>query len=86
MAWESPLDPPNTSKSRFIDGCEWVYLIIFTFELGTKVLAYGFVLHKEAYLHDPWCQLDFVVVTLAWCAAGRSYSVRRGKERREGAS
>ena len=66
MAWESPLDPEGTDKAAFIDKCEWVFLFIFTFELLTKVLAYGFLMHKGAYLTDPWCQLDFVVVTLAW--------------------
>ena len=69
MAWESPLDamlhPEGTWKSEFIDSCEKVYLGIFTFELLTKVLAYGFLWHPEAYLRDAWCQLDFVVVTLA---------------------
>ena len=66
MAWESPLDPPGTSKAAFIDVCEWVYLWIFTFELLTKVVAYGFLMHDGAYLRDAWCQLDFIVVTLAW--------------------
>ena len=45
---------------------EWVYLYIFTFELCMKVIAYGFLFHKHSYLRDAWCQLDFVVVTLAW--------------------
>lgn len=42
---------------------EWVYLYIFTFELCTKVIAYGFLFHKHSYLRDAWCQLDFVVVS-----------------------
>ena len=70
MAWESPLDemlyPEGTWKADFVDVCEKLYLSIFTVELLTKVLAYGFVWHPEAYLRDAWCQLDFVVVTLAW--------------------
>ena len=45
---------------------EPVYLYVFTFELGIKVLAYGLVGHPHSYLRDAWCQLDFVVVTLAW--------------------
>ena len=64
-----------------IDSCEKVYLGIFTFELLTKVLAYGFLWHPEAYLRDAWCQLDFVVVTLAWAPvlfpAMGNYSVIR---------
>ena len=46
--------------------CEKLYLGIFTVELLVKVLAYGFVWHSEAYLRNAWCQLDFVVVSLAW--------------------
>ena len=66
MAWESPLDPCCTWKAAFIDKCEWTYLFIFTFELVMKILAYGFLMHEGSYLRDAWCQLDFVVVTLAW--------------------
>ena len=66
MGWESPLDPEGTPKAHFIAVCEWVYLIIFTFELLSKVVAYGFAMHSDSYLRDAWCQLDFTVVTLAW--------------------
>ena len=66
MAWESPLDPCCTWKADFIDVLEMVYLYIFTVELLSKVLAYGFVCHPHSYLRDAWCQLDFLVVTLAW--------------------
>ena len=66
MAWESPLDPDGTPKAHLIAICEWVFLGIFTCEMTVKIIAYTFVCHREAYLHDPWCQLDFLVVTLAW--------------------
>ena len=67
MAWESPLDPTGTAKEAFIDKCEWVYLYVFTVELILKIVSYGFLFHPGAYLRQAWCQLDFVVVTLAWC-------------------
>ena len=55
--------PSSPSPSQIM---EVVYLAIFTFELMSKVLAYGFLFTGEsAYLRDPWCQLDFVVVSLA---------------------
>jgi hypothetical protein len=57
---------PGTRKAHFIDACEWVYLLIFTVELLAKILAYGFWHNEHAYLKDAWCQLDFVVVSLAW--------------------
>ena len=55
-----------TLQEAVLDVFEWVFLIIFTTEMLSKILAYGFIGHKNAYLHDPWCQLDFVVVSLAW--------------------
>jgi hypothetical protein len=66
MAWESPLDPPGTWKAGVLDVTEWFFLYIFTTELVAKVIAYGFVMHEGSYLQDPWCQLDFVVVSFAW--------------------
>ena len=41
MAWDSPLDPPDTPKAVFIERCEAVYLAIFTVEMLTKILAYA---------------------------------------------
>ena len=66
MAWASPLDPPGTEKEAILAVLEWVYLYVFTFELLTKMVAYGLVMHDHSYLRDAWCQLDFVVVSLAW--------------------
>lgn len=66
MACASPLDPPGTSKAHFIGVCEWFFLAIFTAELSVKMLAYGVLFTKQPYLRDAWCQLDFLVVSLAW--------------------
>ena len=67
MAWESPLDPCCTRKADFIAASESVFLAIFTTEMLCKILAYGFLgTGASAYLRDPWCQLDFTVLTLAW--------------------
>ena len=66
MAWESPLDPPGTSKANFIAGSEVFFIGIFTAEMFTKMLAYGLMSHHNSYLRDGWCQLDFLVVSLAW--------------------
>jgi len=66
MAWQSPLDPCCTNKAAFIGVMEWIYLYIFTFELVSKIFAYGFLFQEGTYLRDAWCQLDFIVVSLAW--------------------
>ena len=39
---------------------------MFTFEMTVKMVAYGVLMHSHAYLRDAWCQLDFVVVAIAW--------------------
>ena len=62
MAWESPLDEPGTTKAGFINLCEWMFLLIFTVEMLSKIVALGFL----PYLRDGWCRLDFVVVVVAW--------------------
>ena len=66
MAWESPLDPKGTWKDEFIGHCETFFLAVFTCELVLKIISMGFLFHSHSYLRDVWCQLDFVVVTLAW--------------------
>ena len=66
MAMSSPLDPCCTDKAHFLAVCEDVFLGIFTLELLSKVVAYGLISYKHSYLRDAWCQLDFLVVSLAW--------------------
>jgi hypothetical protein len=66
LAWQSPLDPHGTWKEHFIKSTELPLLLIFTVEMCLKMLAYGIIGHRHAYLRDPWCCLDFMVVTTAW--------------------
>ena len=63
---ESPLDPKGTWKDEFIGHCETFFLAVFTCELVLKIISMGFLFPSHSYLRDVWCQLDFVVVTLAW--------------------
>lgn len=38
-------------------------MFIFTFECTVKIVAWGLLLHRNAYLWSMWNVLDFVVVT-----------------------
>ena len=74
--WLRPAARPRTFSAKptrhnrpALQKYEHVFLAIFTCELVTKIIGYGFVMHKYSYLRDPWCILDFLVVSLAWCAA-----------------
>ena len=54
-------------KTEFNRALEWfskLYTIVFTIELLLKVIAMGFVMHKNAYMRDPWNWLDFTVVVV----------------------
>ena len=47
---------------NFLDICGTVFTIIFAVESGLKILAYGFIIHRKAYLRLGWNILDFGVV------------------------
>lgn len=50
--------------SVFQEKSEMYFVIIYCIEAATKILASGFVLHKDAYLRNGWNILDFVVVVV----------------------
>ena len=54
-------DQPAARRELFLDA-----LAGLECELSVVVRAYGVVLAKDAYLRDPWSQVDFAVVTTAW--------------------
>lgn len=43
-----------------------VLVPLFTLEMIVKVLAMGFVLHRNAYLRDKWNWVDFTCVVSGW--------------------
>ena len=51
-----------TQHNQLLEKASKVYTIIFTVELVVKVIAQGFMRHRNSYLRDPWNWLDFTVV------------------------
>lgn len=45
---------------------DFVFLIIYTFEMTLKIVAMGFFMREHSYLRDSWNMLDFTVVLLGW--------------------
>jgi len=41
-----------------------IYTVIYAIEALLKIIAYGFIFQKGAYLRDLWNVVDFVVVVL----------------------
>ena len=51
-----------TEWNQKLEGIGQVFTILFTIEMVLKILAQGFIIHKNAYLRDAWNWLDFIVV------------------------
>lgn len=49
-------------RNRFLDVGNQIFTVIFIIEFVIKIIAMGFVFHRNSYLRDPWNGLDFVVV------------------------
>jgi hypothetical protein len=59
-------DPTTDTQEKWQDGFELFFLVAFSFEAFLKILVFGFILHKGAYLRNPWNILDFIVVVLSY--------------------
>jgi len=56
---------PNGDKTILalqLEELEPYFMVIFTVEMCTKIVAMGFVLHPDSYLRNAWNIMDFIVV------------------------
>ncbi|XP_053326031.1 voltage-dependent L-type calcium channel subunit alpha-1D [Spea bombifrons] len=56
-----PEDDSNSTNHN-LEKVEYAFLIIFTIETFLKIMAYGLVMHPNAYVRNGWNLLDFVIV------------------------
>ncbi|XP_063113339.1 voltage-dependent L-type calcium channel subunit alpha-1D isoform X10 [Cavia porcellus] len=56
-----PEDDSNSTNHN-LEKVEYAFLIIFTVETFLKIIAYGLLLHPNAYVRNGWNLLDFVIV------------------------
>ena len=66
LAVESPLWDPASPRIYVFRQIEFVVNTIFTLETCLKILAYGAITPKRAYLRDPWNILDVFIVIIGW--------------------
>ena len=56
-------DRDNLTKwNQTLESIGEVFTILFAIEMVLKIMAQGFIIHKNAYLRDAWNWLDTVVV------------------------
>ncbi|XP_069811766.1 voltage-dependent L-type calcium channel subunit alpha-1S-like, partial [Dendropsophus ebraccatus] len=60
-----PMPEEDTNATNAIlEKVEYIFLFIFTIEAFLKIVAYGFILHTDAYLRNAWNLLDFTIVAV----------------------
>lgn len=57
-------DPPSTTND-IIERAGQYFSYVFIVEAVVKIIAMGFVIHRNSYLRDPWNWLDFIVVSIS---------------------
>ena len=62
ISFSSSPPPPNFFFFSSQEKVEYAFLIIFTVETFLKIIAYGLLLHPNAYVRNGWNLLDFVIV------------------------
>jgi hypothetical protein len=59
-------DPTSEIEDPTLSLFEFVFLILYTIEMGLKIFAMGFLFCKGAYLREGWNIMDFVIVSTAY--------------------
>ena len=53
-------------RNKLLEKIELIFMVIFTIECFSKIIAYGFYQHEDAYLRNPWNLLDFSIVMIGF--------------------
>ncbi|XP_044143728.1 voltage-dependent L-type calcium channel subunit alpha-1S isoform X2 [Bufo gargarizans] len=60
-----PMPEDDTNATNVVlEKVEYIFLFIFTIEAFLKIVAYGLILHTDAYLRNGWNILDFTIVSV----------------------
>ena len=66
LAFETPLDNPESDKIKRLRKIDILMTCAFTFEMVVKIIAKGFAFAgKDSYIREPWNILDFSIVMSA---------------------
>eukprot|EP00392_Amoebophrya_sp_AT5.2_P008976 g9004.t1 len=72
---------PKSDRTVFIENLEpVVFLFAFMVEMFIKMIAFGLITGRTAYLRDPWCILDFVVVVSGFISFVSAVSASDGED------
>ena len=63
LGMSDPLEVGTTPTEELVD---YIFLGLYTAEMVLKIVCFGFVFNKGAYIRDPWNILDFIIVMSAY--------------------
>lgn len=56
----------SSVRNNIIEKCELIFTVIFATECLLKVITYGFIKGRHAYIRDGWNVLDFIIVIIRY--------------------
>ena len=62
LAMDNPLANPESKLAKTLHHLDLAFTIVFIAEMAVKIIAYGFIFKKGAYLRNAWNVLDSAVV------------------------
>ncbi|XP_025084578.1 voltage-dependent T-type calcium channel subunit alpha-1G-like isoform X7 [Pomacea canaliculata] len=65
LAMERPNIPPDSIEREFLTYANYVFTVIFSFEMMIKVLSKGLLIGKHAYLKSGWNVMDGFLVIIS---------------------
>ena len=65
LAFDNPLDDPNSSQATILYYCDIMFTFLFILEMLVKILAYGLIFENGAYLKNTWNILDFIIIIIS---------------------
>ena len=66
LAFEHPLDDPNSEKMEVLKKIDMAMTGIFCLEAALKIITFGFMMNgRGSYLLDSWNMLDFLIVVIS---------------------
>ncbi|EGZ28555.1 hypothetical protein PHYSODRAFT_467180 [Phytophthora sojae] len=65
LAIDNPLNSPDSLLATVLSWFDSVLTVLFMIEVVIKIIAYGFILHKGAYLRNSWNIMDFAITAVA---------------------
>ncbi|KAM9444177.1 calcium channel, voltage-dependent, L type, alpha 1D subunit, a [Clarias gariepinus] len=78
-----PEDDSN-STNHDLETVEYAFLIIFSIETFLKIIAYGLVMHQNAYVRNGWNMLDFVIVVIGLFSVTLEFLTKEGGQQATG--